>query len=51
MRSGANGGLENAKGQTPVELVSGEPRNPINGLADVLAVLENAAMAGAALED
>jgi len=51
VRSGANGGLENAKGQTPVELVSGEPRNPINGLADVLAVLENAAMAGAALED
>lgn len=50
VRSGANGAAENAKGQTPVELVSGEPRNPINGLADVLAVLENAAMAGAEVE-
>ena len=47
VRSGANGAAENAKGQTAVELVTGEARNPINGMADVLAVLENAAMAGA----
>jgi hypothetical protein len=47
VRSGANGAAENARGQTPVELVTGEPRNPLNGMADVLAVLENAAMAGA----
>jgi hypothetical protein len=51
VRSGANGAAENAKGQTPIELVSGEPRNPINGLADVLAVLENAAMAGAEMTE
>ena len=50
VRAGASGAAENAKGQTPVELVTGEPRNPINGLADVLAVLENAAVAGAEME-
>lgn len=45
--AGANGGAENAKGQTPAELVTTEPRNPLHGNADIVAVLENAALAGA----
>lgn len=45
--AGANGAAENKKGQTPAELVTTEPRNPLHGDAEAVAVLENAALAGA----
>ena len=44
--AGAPGAAENARGQSPVELVTSEPRNPLHGNADIVRVLENAAMAG-----
>ena len=50
MQAGADGAAENGDGKTPAELAAADPRNPISQQPGVLAVLENAAVAGAAAE-
>lgn len=45
--AGADGAAENSDGRTPLGLVTGEPRNPLNADKDALGVLENAELAGA----
>ena len=43
--AGADASAENGEGKTPLELVTGEPRNPLNQDKDTLGALENAELA------
>ncbi|BDA42610.1 probable Myotrophin at C-terminar half [Coccomyxa sp. Obi] len=50
LEAGAQAAAENANGQSALDLVTAEPRNPINKDADTLTILEHAVTAGLQME-
>ncbi|KAK9909900.1 hypothetical protein WJX75_009203 [Coccomyxa subellipsoidea] len=50
LEAGAHAAAENASGQSALDLVTAEPRNPINKDADTLAMLEHAVTVGLQME-